>query len=847
MIRFEVVKLQEGVIVLMSFMVFVYFITGIFYVYIGMATHHYHTSGRPNRLFLVICLDLAVWAMLLAMMNAVKDAETATFFRRYATLCWSFLYSLLLHFALVLTTKDRNTKKLLLRLIIYIPAFFSIYLYFIAFPVTSADIVKIPFSWAYLNPTGRGFLWDHFFTIYYITYLLLTLLVLYRWGSQSKIMREKHQAKIIIVTMLAVTALGSVTDVILPNMRTPYLPPLSVFFILISVLGIWYSIQKHRLMNLLPENICVSVTKTMREGMIVTDDHLIIQDVNLGALEMLDHADAEDVLGKPVNIFFQNEIDLKSLGINCTHEQILRNKQFVTIPVLLSSSILKDQWGDIFGTVLMFQNLSEIKKIQNKLQDAYDLMERKVQERTRELAEKNIDLKNEIAERVKMSEEIERLAYYDILTDLPNRKLFSDYLAKTIKDSQRSARPFAVMFLDLDSFKQVNDMMGHIAGDELLKLVSQRMSDTVRTSDLIGRAGGDEFLLLLRNVPDSQTAEMIATKLIKSFDTAFYIDKQKVFITASIGIAIFPIDGQSAEILMKNAINAMFKAKETGKNKFEICTITMKNRLTDIMRLSNFLHRAIERDEFLIHYQPQVDSISGSVVGIEALLRWNNPILGSIPPSEFIPIAEKNGMIFSIGNWVIKTACQQNKAWQDQGISIVPVAVNISVKQLLNTHFVLEVSKILKETELDPRFLEFEITESVLMQETDYILASLNRLNELGIKITIDDFGMEYSSLRYLKLLPIKRIKIDKNFIDGIGRSQMDEAIVTSIVLLAENLKLEILAEGVENKLQLDFLKSVKCPLIQGFYFSKPLSQEQIRSWLVKPRQQIKIAAQLSQ
>ena len=839
--------LLEGVFAKMSFMVFVYFIAGIFYLYIGMATHHYNTAGKPNRLFLVICIDLAVWAMLLAMMNAVNDAETATSFRIYATLCWSFLYSLLLHFALVLTTKDRNTKKLLSRLIIYIPAFFSIYLYFFTSPVTSTDIVKIPFSWAYLNPTGRGFLWDNLFTIYYITYLLLTILVLYRWGRQSKIMREKHQAKIIIITMLAVIALGSVTDVILPNLRMPLLPPLSVFFILISVLGMWYSIQKHRLMNLLPENICMSVTKTMREGMIVTDDCLMIQDVNLGALKMLDCAESKDVLGKPVNVFFQNEINLASLDLTCTHEQILRTKQFETIPVLLSSSVLKDQWGDIFGAVLMFQNLSEIKKIQNELQDAYDLMERKVQERTRELAQKNIDLKNEIAERVKMSKEIERLAYYDILTDLPNRKLFSDYLTKIILDSQRSERPFAVMFLDLDSYKQVNDMMGHNAGDELLKLVSQRMANTLRASDIIGRAGGDEFFLLLRNIPDSETAEMIAGKLIKSFDTAFFIDQQEVFITASIGISMFPIDGQSSEMLMKNAINAMFKAKETGKNKFEICTITMKNRLSDIMRLSNFLHRAIERDEFFIHYQPQVDLESGEVIGIEALLRWNNPVLGLIPPSEFIPIAEKNGMIFSIGNWVLKTACQQIKAWQNQGISIVPVSVNISVKQLMNTHFVHAVSKILKETGLDPHLLEFEITESLFMQETDYVLESLNQLNELGIKITIDDFGMEYSSLRYLKLLPIKRIKIDKNFIDGIGTSQMDEAIVTSIVLLAENLKMEVIAEGVETKLQLDFLRSVKCPLIQGFYFSKPLSQEQIRNWLLEPQRQIKIATELAQ
>ena len=811
----------------MSIMVFIYLFASISYVYIGMGTYIYDSSNKLNRLFLILCLDLALWGLMLTLMSAVPDPETATEFRRISTFFWSTTYSLLLHFCLILANKDRLVNKPWALILLYSPALISIYLYYFYIPVTAIDIIKLSYGWAFSNTFSKGFLWDHFLNIYYISYSLLSIAVLNIWGKETNLKREKQQSKIIIATFIAVLLIGSVTDTILPSLGIPLVPPMANFFILIPILGLWYSIKKYRLMKLSPENVILDVMKTMREGMIITNQNRVMQDINTGALEMLGYAENE-LKNKPIDIVFSEESAVQDLNTYNANELILETKHKKKLPVLFSSSTLLDEWGEPYGSVLIFQDLTYIKRIQTELEESYDELDIKVQARTKELNIVNDELKNEIQSRIEMENEIKKLAFFDHLTGLPNRRLFNDYLNRKIHESQRSELPLSVMFLDLDSFKLINDTLGHAQGDELIKQVSSRLSKTLRISDTIGRIGGDEFLIMVQNTPDEEISEIIAGKLVEAFRNPFNLNGYEIYITASIGIAMYPVDGEDGDTLIKNADIAMYRAKEKGKNKYEICTSKMKTSLIEIMKLTNYLYRAIEKNELELYYQPQVDINSGSIVGLEALARWNHPEMGKVLSGEFIPIAEKTGLIISIGEWVLKTACKMNKAWQDQGFIAVPVAVNLSVKQFMDTGIVDKISKILWETGLEPHFLELEITESVLMKEVDSISDTLEQLNKLGVRISIDDFGTEYSSLNYLKRLPIDRIKIAMTFIQGIATNQKDEAIINAIIALANNLEINTVAEGVENISQMEFLRKAKCDVIQGYYMYKPMTTDQI-------------------
>lgn len=394
----------------------------------------------------------------------------------------------------------------------------------------------------------------------------------------------------------------------------------------------------------------------------------------------------------------------------------------------------------------------------------------------------------------------------------------------------------AVLYLDLDSFKMINDTLGHAQGDKLLKMVSERLVSVIRRSDPIARIGGDEFLILVQNRADESSATIIASRLNKAFRQQFVLDGNEVHITVSIGIALYPVDGEDAETLIKNADIAMYTAKEKGKNKYELCTPAMKSSIQEIMNLTNQLYKAVGRKEFELYYQPQVDISSGMIVGFEALIRWNHPEMGMISPAKFIPIAEKTGLILPIGEWVLKNACRQIKKWHDRGFQRVPVAVNLSVRQFIDYDLVSTVERVLYETGLEPGYLELEITESILMEDAKSIAATLERLDQMGVKISIDDFGMKYSSLNYLKQIPLHRLKIDMSFVQGITVNHKDEIIIDGIISLAKNLGIEVLAEGVETLPQLDFLKNARCFIVQGFYLYGPMSAEEISASLVKPQ-----------
>jgi diguanylate cyclase (GGDEF)-like protein len=388
------------------------------------------------------------------------------------------------------------------------------------------------------------------------------------------------------------------------------------------------------------------------------------------------------------------------------------------------------------------------------------------------------------------------------------------------------------MFLDLDGFKMINDTMGHSAGDELLKKVSDRLVKTLRNTDIIARIGGDEFIIMIECIENIKDVKFIADKIIKSFIKPFIIEGQDCFISTSIGVSIYPIDGENAEVLIKNADIAMYKAKEGGKNKYVLCTPLMKDSINETLNITNKLYRAMENNELELYYQPQVNSYTNEIVGAEALLRWKNSELGMISPSKFILLAEQTGLIKPIGEWVLRTACKQNKIWQNVGYPKIRIAVNISVKQFEDRSLLTAIEDVLKETEMEPKYLEIEITESIIMKEKEYVIATLNKLREMGIQIAIDDFGTEYSSLSYLKNLPANRIKIAMPFVHGINVNNKDESITKAIIVLAKNMNMGLIAEGVETQAQLEFLTQRLCDEIQGYYFYKPMPASEMEKLL---------------
>lgn len=435
-------------------------------------------------------------------------------------------------------------------------------------------------------------------------------------------------------------------------------------------------------------------------------------------------------------------------------------------------------------------------------------------------------------ERKQAEETIRYLAYYDTLTGLPNRLMFESRLVLALDHASRNGEMLAVIFIGLDRFKNINDTLGYATGDLLLKAVAGRLSGAVGKSDTLACMGGDEFMLLLPEIRRVEDAASIAQKILDQFQKPFLVEGCELYITASIGISIYPHDGYSVEVLMKNADTAMCRAKDMGRNNYQFFTADMNVSITKQLNMVNSLRHAFEKEELVIYYQPKVDIKTGRVIGMEALVRWQHPELGLISPEEFIPVAEETGLIVPIGEWVMRTACAQNKAWQDAGFPPLRVAVNLSARQFQDKSLINTISGILKETGLEPCYLELEITESTVVRDMDFTVTMLRRLKEMGIHISLDDFGVGYSSLRYLIIMTIDALKIDQSFIRDLFNNPKNKAIISSIISLAHNLNLEVTAEGVETEEQLDFLKKHQCDSMQGFLFSKPLTAEEFENVL---------------
>jgi len=458
----------------------------------------------------------------------------------------------------------------------------------------------------------------------------------------------------------------------------------------------------------------------------------------------------------------------------------------------------------------------------------------------------------DITERTNAQQQIHNLAYYDIVTGLPNRAQLTEQLRYTLKLSKRNDSKFALLFLDLDHFKQVNDTLGHDAGDDLLKQVSKRLTRVVRDTDMISsrdseeaesqhtvaRLGGDEFVVLLGVINRAEDAARVAERISQSVSEPYELGTNTVSVTTTIGISVFPADGTDSESMMKSADVAMYHAKESGRNGYQFYSRSIHEQALTRFSLEADLRSAIEKKELTLVYQPKIDVRTGQLSGMEALARWYHPEKGIMSPTEFISLAEETGLILPLGSWVLQQACSQMKMWLDAGWPVMTVAVNCSSEQFTKSDIIEDINVALELSGLDPSHLEIELTESLILQDGEKGIEILKNLKRLGIKVSIDDFGTGFSSLSYLKRLPVDKLKIDKSFVDDLEKDSGDAAIVTAIITLSHNLDLTVVAEGVETQEQYDILRKFDCDEIQGYLISHPLNVQQFEEWMSSYPQQ---------
>ncbi|MEP7155945.1 MAG: EAL domain-containing protein [Betaproteobacteria bacterium] len=474
------------------------------------------------------------------------------------------------------------------------------------------------------------------------------------------------------------------------------------------------------------------------------------------------------------------------------------------------------------GTIWIIEDVAERRQLVETLQQLNEQLEQRVRERTEELARANVKLKSEVEDRMQAEAQARHLSLHDVLTGLPNRRLLQDRLTHALAQARREGWHLAVLFLDLDRFKNVNDTLGHAVGDEVLREMARRLVSVLRESDTVARVGGDEFVIVLSSAQVRTEIAPITAKLMEEMSQPCLIGDRELRMTPSIGVSVFPDDGDDPAKLLSFADAAMYQAKANGRRNVQFYAATMSAMLQARLELENDLHLALPRGELELYYQPRVDFATRKVMSYEALLRWNHPREGLIEPGAFIPIAEESGLIMSIGEWVIHEACRQMKRWREAGFPVQSMSVNLSARQFSDIHLAERVAQALADSGMRAEQLELEITESILMANTEETMKLFAELKQLGVKLSIDDFGTGFSSLAYLKRFHVDNLKIDHSFVRDIGTDPDDAVIVRAIVNLAHSLQLRVIAEGVETREQLDFLAGCGCQEAQGFYFARP-------------------------
>jgi diguanylate cyclase (GGDEF)-like protein len=794
-----------------------FFLVSVVSIVSGILVLLNNPKAPGNRCFFAIVIAISFWSVGLGFANIAPDAATCNTWRHFSAIGWGTIYAIVLHFFLIITGKKTILKKWWFYLFLYLPAIICL----LAFAIPSSlnpnpyNLQRTEFGWVNVKTIAEHNIWDWIFRVYYIGYSLIGLMLLLQWGRRASEYNIKMQARIMSLSFAAALVLASITDVLLGNFFAQ-LPQMAPIILLIPIVAIYHAIEKYGFILSEPAKgrtsylrIIVSVTLylvlTLMQAISSTSGRMVI----IGGLTSTAFQGIITQFQVFIAIYlvliedrpgYITALLLNAGSIFSLTSFMIRQKTTLQLPGVVS----------YLGMLLVIVLIASYKR------------------KTAAYIEK-IDSQRKFLE--ESEKKLYKMAYYDSLTGLHNRQWFMEYLNKSIHGAQRRIYLIGVFFIDLDSFKSINDTMGHSFGDHVLRLLAQRLSSCIRGEDAIARFSGDEFLIMVSNISNMEDLRKITARIMRVFKTPITLQNIEYFISASVGVAVYPEDGLDAETLIKNAEIAMYIAKNKGKNQYVFCTSTIKKDTIKKMELTNQLYRALANKELLLYYQPQVRADTQKIAGFEALLRWNNKKYGLVTPDVFIPMAEQTGLIRSIGLWVFKTACEDLKAFQERFYENFSMSINLSPEQLRDIDIANKINRIIKETGTNPASIQVEITESIALTEDSIIQERLEELKALGLSVAIDDFGTGFSSFTRLKTFPIDLLKIDTCFVHGISSgSRKDRSIIKSIIQLAKNLGIETLAEGVETKDQFMYLKDNGCNLMQGYYFYKPMPAEEIKA-----------------
>ncbi|WP_461204865.1 EAL domain-containing protein [Clostridium sp. DL1XJH146] len=784
-------------------------------------------SRWVNRCFALMALNLSFFSFMSGWYTIRMNNYNGRFMFLVLIILDIIFYYNMLIFVILLTEHQNWFNKLWKKIVFSLPMLVAIYVYTIwnYDPLEFSTVIRGEYLFKNIQ---YGYFYNTYFYIYYSVVGILSLVLLLNWYIKATLKRKKRQAMIIFIATILALIVGTVIDYyVLPSTEginldpariVPHIDPFMVIITAIPCIAITYAMKKYKMMNVEPKSLAVEIAGLMYEGIFVLNHKGVIEYANDGARKMLGFENKE-LLNQNISLVIKKDYEkLKVKNIN-SREIKITTKDNKEIPVLLSSTMSWDDFDEIVSIVLIFQNISQMKDIQNKVIEMNNDLEKIVTERTNNLNKTNKKLEVEILKRIDVEKDIKFMANHDYLTGLSNRRYLMEQFTTPVDPNEK----LAIIYMDIDSFKNINDSLGHTIGDEILLEVGNRLNKIIKKPSIVGRIGGDEFLFLINDFKSSEELVKILDDILHCFDDTFEIEQEKIAVSTSLGVAIYPEDGEDFVTLMKNADISLYSAKAEGKKRYKICSEELKEQVNEELKLISNLENALENKEIEAYYQPKVNQSTGKIIGFEALARWNNSEFGAVSPVKFIPIAEKTGIIVEIGEYILRTACERMKIWVDRGYNDWVMSANISVIQIRKDNFVERIKLIIDQTGLEYKNLELEVTESLLIKNNDSIINKLVELQNMGIKISMDDFGTEYSSLSYLKYLPVNKIKIAREFVSQININKKDEAIIKLTLNLIKEFGFEVIAEGVETLEQAEFLRKLGCDEIQGYYYYKPM------------------------
>ncbi len=792
------------------------FIVTVFFI-LALALPIHILSKNPKKItsiiFALFSLTIAVWYFGYIFFLSAPDENSCRSWFRFMASGWALLGSFFLHFILELTGNKIFSKHKWLYILIYLPVLPLTYYTVIDMRLIN-QFIHTNSGWVYSRVTNN--FWSAYNNIYMLVYMLASIILLYIWTRKSPIRAHKKQGRFIIFAILISFLIFSLTIYLPPFFNFENYSYLDIAPIMIWEIGLSIAIIKYGLMLISPESAASSILNTMADGLLIINPEGSIVSANPALFDLLEK-DEKSILNKPVKQLLPGAFSSQNLLKRLESEQMIRDMEInYSLPggrniyLSISASIVIDKYGQNTGYVALLRNISERKETEKQLQ---------------------------------------YMATHDVLTNLPNRLVLNDRLRSALSRAKRYKQLVEILLIDIDRFKDINDTYGHDTGDILLKEIAKKLSENIRNCDTVTRLGGDEFVIVLTDVKNKSDCDVVIERIRSSFAAPIIIKKNPFIITLSIGISIYPHHADNIEELYKYADLALYKVKESGRNNYRLYSPEIDSSARKSQKFEQELRVAIMSNEFLLYYQPIYDVKLKKIRAMEALLRWDHPEHGIINPIEFLPIAERSGLIIPMGEWVLKKVCGQQKLWREKGLEEMPIAVNLSAKQFQDPELIKKIDGALAEYDIDPSLLELEFTESTAMSEIELTIKTIGYLKDKGISIIIDNFGSGYSSMAWLKLLNVMAIKIDRLFIQNIAHDIHDAAIVKAIVSMAHTMGIQVMAEGIETKEQLDSLKfmhwdettELSCDWVQGYFFSRPVTPEKAAELLLKDESRVSL------